>query len=166
MRYSLIIMCLSFGMLPSFVFASEGVRLRCQIEVVNRQNSIIFNQEGEVALTEATTPTDLQMIISGQDLRRAYAANVVVMGSKLRDSRGEKIKLGIYILDSDYILLPSAQYWRAPIGSDLEGYYARPIAEMSFKYISGGDYQLDVGRRIGMREQITLTRLKCSSINQ
>lgn len=160
---------MTFTMIGCFstpVFAQSIATLQCSIKVFrpasgSASERVSLEKQATVELTNSNNAGDLQMMLSGDDIMRAYGAHVVFMGNIFRTPAGDKIKLGVYVLQSAHRLLDGAIYWKGPSESDLEGYYAQPIAESVFKYTASGEYQIDVGRRFGSMDNARATIFKC-----
>lgn len=146
--------------------AENAISLNCSIKVFrpalgSASERVSLEKQAMVPLIKSTQSSDLQMMFMGQDIIEAYGARIVFMGHIFSTPSGDKIKLGIYSLEPSYVLGERATYWRGPVGTDLEGYYARPRAESTFKYVANGAYEVSIERNIGTRDNARATTFRC-----
>lgn len=162
----ILMIVLTTSFLPALTWAQETVTLQCSIKVFrpavgSASERVSLEKQSAVELTRSNSAADLQVMFAGDDIMQAYGAHTVFMGHIFSTPAGNKIKLGVYLLQAAHRLLEGAVYWRGAVGTEFEGYYAQPIAESVFKYTTSGEYQLDVGRSFGSRDNARATIFKC-----
>lgn len=162
----LLMITMAINVFPALSWAQDAVTLQCSIKTFrpasgSASERVSLEKQATIELIKSNTPADLQMMFTGDDIMRAYGAQVVFMGHIFGTPAGEKIKLGVYLLQPEHRLLDGSVYWRGAAGTEFEGYYAQPVAESVFKYTTSGEYQLDVGRRFGSIDNARATVFKC-----